>query len=250
MADQTKTSWPARLTAGLLATAVAAVPPAVAAADGDGEAAPTDNREPRPEQPARDAGDARDAGRAAKPVARGSRSFRSPIAGPVTSDFGSRWGRLHAGLDISASTGTPVHAIADGKVVHSETSGAYGNYLCVRSRLSRPLDGDRTWTSCYAHLSSFSARAGESVRQGELIGHSGCTGRCYGEHLHFEIRRGGSERSEPTDPARLLALSEEIRRDAKRRAKRRRAARRKRERFTDAAALLNPARDARTLVTG
>jgi murein DD-endopeptidase MepM/ murein hydrolase activator NlpD len=70
-----------------------------------------------------------------------------PVRGAVTSPFGQRWGRLHAGIDISASSGTPVRAADTGRVVVRGPVGGYGNYSCIQHT--------RTLTSCYAHLSAF-----------------------------------------------------------------------------------------------
>jgi peptidoglycan DL-endopeptidase CwlO len=115
-----------------------------------------------------------------------------PLNGPVISPFGQRWGRLHAGIDIVARTGTVVHAAADGAVVIRGPEGGYGNYVCVQHT--------RRLTTCYAHLSRFLTKRGKVVRQGEPIGLVGCTGHCFGEHLHFETWVGGR----PVDPMPFL----------------------------------------------
>ncbi|HEX2232392.1 MAG TPA: M23 family metallopeptidase, partial [Thermoleophilaceae bacterium] len=101
-----------------------------------------------------------------------------PVPGSVVSPFGQRWGRLHAGVDIAASAGTPIYAAQHGRVVLAGWTGGYGNYVCVQHT--------RALTSCYAHLSRYLTRAGTGVRQGEPIGLVGCTGHCFGDHLHFE----------------------------------------------------------------
>lgn len=115
-----------------------------------------------------------------------------PVRGPVTSPFGQRWGRLHAGVDIGAGIGTPVHAADSGRVVVSGVVGGYGNYICIQhtSKLS----------TCYAHNSRLGVRKGESVRKGDVISKSGCTGHCLGPHVHFEVRVGGR----PTNPLSYL----------------------------------------------
>lgn len=115
-----------------------------------------------------------------------------PVRGAVTSPFGPRWGRLHAGIDINASTGTPVRAADGGRVALSGVVSGYGNYICIQHT--------RSLSSCYAHNSSNGVRKGESVRKGQVISRSGCTGRCFGPHLHFEVRVGGR----PVDPMRYL----------------------------------------------
>ena len=130
----------------------------------------------------------------AGPIQGASGGFIWPVDGPVTSPFGPRWGRLHAGIDIAAPTGTPIRAVKDGNVVlvQSEaSSGGYGNFTCI--------DHGGGLSSCYAHQSQQSITSG-SVSQGDVIGLVGCTGSCYGDHLHFEIRVNGV----PTDPLGYL----------------------------------------------
>lgn len=115
-----------------------------------------------------------------------------PVSGPVTSPFGYRWGRLHAGIDIGVAYGTPIHAAASGTVVLAGWTGGYGNYTCI--------DHGGGLSTCYAHQSSFAVSAGQSVSQGDVIGYTGCTGYCLGPHLHFEVRINGSV----TDPMGYL----------------------------------------------
>ncbi len=127
----------------------------------------------------------------AGPVQGGSGGFIWPVNGPVTSGFGMRWGRLHAGIDISAPAGTPIRAAKAGTVAFSGVYGGYGNYTCINH-------GGGV-SSCYAHQSSIAVGSG-SVSQGQVIGTVGCTGSCFGDHLHFEIRVNGS----PVDPMGYL----------------------------------------------
>jgi murein DD-endopeptidase MepM/ murein hydrolase activator NlpD len=118
-----------------------------------------------------------------------------PVSGPVVSGFGPRWGSMHEGIDIAVPAGTPIRAAASGAVVllqSDSSSGGYGNFIC--------LDHGGGLQTCYAHLSSFAAGSGQSVSQGGVIGYVGCTGHCYGDHLHFEVRVGGA----PTDPLGYL----------------------------------------------
>jgi murein DD-endopeptidase MepM/ murein hydrolase activator NlpD len=114
------------------------------------------------------------------------------VNGPVTSPFGQRWGRLHAGIDISAGSGTPIRAVASGRVILQGPTGGYGNYTCIGH--------GGGLSSCYAHQSRYATSSGQSVSQGQVIGYVGCTGHCFGDHLHFEIRVNGS----PTDPLGYL----------------------------------------------
>jgi len=130
----------------------------------------------------------------AGPIRYGSGQLIWPVDGPVVSGFGMRWGRMHEGIDIAVPAGTPIRAAASGSVVlvQSEAeSGGYGNFTC--------LDHGGGLQTCYAHQSSFAVTSG-SVSQGDVIGYVGCTGHCYGDHLHFEVRINGA----PTDPLGYL----------------------------------------------
>jgi murein DD-endopeptidase MepM/ murein hydrolase activator NlpD len=115
-----------------------------------------------------------------------------PVNGPVTSPFGYRWGRLHAGIDIGVPYGTPIHAAAAGQVVIAGWVGGYGNYTCI--------DHGGGLATCYGHQSSFAVGVGASVAQGQVIGYVGSTGHSFGAHLHFEVRINGS----PVDPLGYL----------------------------------------------
>ncbi|HEX2063110.1 MAG TPA: peptidoglycan DD-metalloendopeptidase family protein [Acidimicrobiales bacterium] len=115
-----------------------------------------------------------------------------PLRGPVTSPFGMRWGRLHAGIDIGAGSGTPIRSAKAGQVIFSGTMSGYGNTVVV--------DHGGGLSTLYAHQSRLGARDGQSVGQGEVIGYVGSTGRSTGPHLHFETRMNGS----PQNPRRFL----------------------------------------------
>jgi murein DD-endopeptidase MepM/ murein hydrolase activator NlpD len=118
-----------------------------------------------------------------------------PVSGAVVSTFGPRWGRMHEGIDIAAPAGTPIRASASGSVILLQgeaESGGYGNFTC--------LEHGGGLQTCYAHQSSYAVGSGQSVSQGDIIGYVGCTGHCYGDHLHFEVRVYGA----PTDPLGYL----------------------------------------------
>ena len=115
-----------------------------------------------------------------------------PVSGPVTSPFGYRWGRLHAGIDIGVPYGTPIHAAASGTVVLAGWNGGYGNYTCI--------DHGGGMATCYGHQSSFAVSSGAQVSQGQVIGYVGNTGHSFGAHLHFEVRINGN----PVDPLGYL----------------------------------------------
>jgi murein DD-endopeptidase MepM/ murein hydrolase activator NlpD len=125
-------------------------------------------------------------------VRQGSGQLIWPVNGAVVSPFGMRWGRLHAGIDIAVPAGTPIRAADSGRVVLMGWVGGYGNYTCVQHTGSL--------STCYAHQSSFGTSNGAAVSQGQVIGYVGCTGHCFGDHLHFETRVGGS----PVDPMGYL----------------------------------------------
>ena len=110
--------------------------------------------------------------------------FIWPVNGPVTSGFGMRWGRMHEGIDIGVPAGTPIHAAASGRVVYSGWMGGYGNLVAI--------DHGRGLSTAYGHQSSVAVGNGQIVTQGQVIGYVGCTGHCFGDHLHFEVRVNGS----------------------------------------------------------
>jgi murein DD-endopeptidase MepM/ murein hydrolase activator NlpD len=128
----------------------------------------------------------------AGPIKRGSGQLIWPVNGPVVSPFGMRWGRLHAGLDIAVPAGTAIRAADGGRVVLMGWTGGYGNYTCIQHTGSL--------STCYAHQSSYATSNGAAVSQGQVIGYVGCTGHCFGDHLHFETRINGS----PVDPMGYL----------------------------------------------
>lgn len=110
--------------------------------------------------------------------------FVWPVAGPVTSGFGVRWGRMHEGIDIAVPSGTPVRAAAAGTVIEAGWVSGYGNLVVV--------DHGNGIATAYAHNSAFAAAAGRQVAQGEVIAYSGSTGHSTGPHVHFEVRVGGA----------------------------------------------------------
>ena len=118
--------------------------------------------------------------------------FIWPVNGPVVSPFGMRWGRMHTGIDIGVSYGTPIHAAASGQVIYAGWMDGYGNLVFI--------DHGRGISTGYAHQSSIAVSNGQSVTQGQVIGYVGCTGHCFGPHLHFEVRVNGS----PVDPLGYL----------------------------------------------
>jgi murein DD-endopeptidase MepM/ murein hydrolase activator NlpD len=106
-----------------------------------------------------------------------------PLSGPVTSPFGMRWGRMHEGIDIAASEGTPIHAAAAGRVIYCGWEEGYGNLVV--------LDNGNGVATAYAHQSSIAVSCGQDVAQGDVVGYVGSTGHSTGPHLHFEVRVNG-----------------------------------------------------------
>ncbi len=102
---------------------------------------------------------------------------------PVT----GRW-RHHNGIDIPAPRGTPIYATADGVVGRAQSLGGYGKYV--------EINHGTDLQTRYGHLAEISVQPGQFVREGEVIGTVGSTGRSTGNHLHYEVRREGT----PVDP--------------------------------------------------
>ena len=122
-------------------------------------------------------------------VRQGSGGMVWPVNGPITSPFCETraWERCHPGIDIGVPAGTPIRAADSGTVTLMQSvgaSGGYGNFTCVSHSASL--------STCYAHQSSFATSLGAGVSQGQVIGYVGCTGLCFGDHLHFEVRINGT----------------------------------------------------------
>jgi len=109
--------------------------------------------------------------------------FIWPVDGVVVSGFGMRWGRMHEGIDIAASSGTPIRAAASGTVIHAGWLGGYGNLVVI--------DHGNGLATAYAHASSILVGVGQQVAQGETVSLVGSTGHSSGPHLHFEVRING-----------------------------------------------------------
>ena len=113
-----------------------------------------------------------------------------PVYGRLMSTYGARTdpfngeGAFHTGVDLQAATGTAVRASADGLVIHAEWAGGYGKVIIV--------DHGNGMQTLYAHLSRFYVVPGQEIRQGQVLGYSGATGRATAPHLHYEVRVGGT----------------------------------------------------------
>lgn len=109
-----------------------------------------------------------------------------PVQGHITSRFGSRESirdHSHKGLDIAAKTGTPIKAVADGKIKYADTMSGYGNLIII--------DHGNGITTYYGHCSKLYKKEGQKVKAGDVIAAVGNTGNSTGSHLHFEIRKNG-----------------------------------------------------------
>lgn len=121
---------------------------------------------------------------------------RWPVNAALTSGFGVRFlgvrPDIHRGVDLDVPTGTPVQAMASGRVRFAGVMSGFGNVVW--------LDHDGGLVSVYAHLSTISVRDGQEVTAGDLLGQSGATGSVTAPHLHFEVWRWGR----PVDPIAIL----------------------------------------------
>ena len=122
-----------------------------------------------------------------------------PDYGSAEAAFGaSRSDHVHAGQDVFAPAGTPLVAVSDGVVAEAGTDGEQGNYLYL-------FDPRRKRTYVYMHMvRPAGVKAGQRVRAGQGVGAVGCTGSCWGDHLHFEVRAGKGIAGEAQDPLPLL----------------------------------------------
>jgi murein DD-endopeptidase MepM/ murein hydrolase activator NlpD len=110
-----------------------------------------------------------------------------PASCPLTSGFGYRWGRLHAGIDLGCPSGTAVRAAKGGVVLSAGWAGGYGNLVLIGH-------GNGVVTA-YGHNSAVLVSPGQEVGRGQTIARSGNTGHSTGPHVHFEVRVGGSPRN-------------------------------------------------------
>ncbi|MEM6603927.1 MAG: M23 family metallopeptidase, partial [Pseudomonadota bacterium] len=120
--------------------------------------------------------------------------MRTPIDGArISSNYGMRrhpvlgYSKMHRGVDFAAPTGTPIYAAGDGVVTKKYRSRTYGNYIRLRHT--------GQYSTAYAHLSRFrrGIGVGSSVKQGQVIGYVGNTGRSTGPHLHYEVLKNGKQ---------------------------------------------------------
>ncbi|HIF25839.1 MAG TPA: peptidase M23 [Micavibrio sp.] len=120
--------------------------------------------------------------------------MKTPIDGArLSSGFGMRhhpvlgYDKMHKGLDFAAATGTPIYAAGDGTIERANRNGGYGNYVRIRH--------NSNLKTAYAHMHKFGKgiSAGKRVKQGDIIGYVGTTGRSTGPHLHYEVLMNGAQ---------------------------------------------------------
>jgi murein DD-endopeptidase MepM/ murein hydrolase activator NlpD len=115
---------------------------------------------------------------------------KAPFAMPLktsfryTSGYGVRWGRMHEGIDMAGSHGSPILATGDGTVVHAGWENGYGNLVRIKH--------DFGMETRYGHMSKIRVSVGQKVSRGDKIGDMGNTGRSTGTHLHYEVRTNGT----------------------------------------------------------
>ena len=118
--------------------------------------------------------------------------MKTPLNGAIlSSGFGNRkhpilgFTKMHRGVDFAAPLGTPIFAAGDGIIEYSGWNGAYGKYIKIKH--------NSTFSTAYAHLSKIYKKRGKRIKQGEIIGTLGSTGRSTGPHLHYEILINGRQ---------------------------------------------------------
>jgi len=133
--------------------------------------------------------------RTAKPTPPESAHWVNPLPeAAVTSCFGERWGRLHAGVDLAAPYGTRIRAAGAGVIVAAGAAAGYGNAVLI--------DHGNGFLTHYGHMSVIAVRVGQRVAAGEPIGNEGSTGHSTGPHLHFEVHQGFYKN--PVEPTRWM----------------------------------------------
>ena len=125
-----------------------------------------------------------------------------PVGGRISSGFGKRTDPLnskkavHEGVDIRGARGDRIVATASGKVIKAMKNGGYGNYV--------EIDHGNGYVTAYGHMQNYLVKQGERVKQGQVIGHVGSSGRSTGPHLHYEIRLN----KKPIDPEKFMKVAD------------------------------------------
>ncbi|MFJ2835132.1 M23 family metallopeptidase [Nocardia sp. NPDC087230] len=112
-----------------------------------------------------------------------------PVAGPISSGFGARWGAMHYGLDFADSIGAPIHSVSSGTVIEAGPASGFGLWV-------RVLQDDGT-TAVYGHVNEMLVTQGQRVNGGDVIATVGNRGQSTGPHLHLEIWDQGGAKMDP-----------------------------------------------------
>lgn len=112
-----------------------------------------------------------------------------PVAGPISSGYGARWGAMHYGLDFADSIGAPIHSVSSGTVIEAGPASGFGLWV-------RVLQDDGT-TAVYGHVNEMLVTQGQRVNAGEVIATVGNRGQSTGPHLHLEIWDQGGGKMDP-----------------------------------------------------
>lgn len=122
-------------------------------------------------------------GTKALPPLIGTGTFDNPTRGTLTSRFGTRWGRMHTGIDVAGPVGTAIRASDGGVVTYTGWKGNYG--------LAVMIDHGQNKVTLYAHCNKILVKTGDKVYKGQKVAEMGNTGNSTGPHLHFEVRING-----------------------------------------------------------
>ncbi|MFI6865599.1 M23 family metallopeptidase [Nocardia sp. NPDC050406] len=116
-----------------------------------------------------------------------------PVAGPLSSGFGMRWGAMHAGLDFADGFGAPIAAVTDGTVIEAGPASGFGLWVRVQQ--------DDGTIGVYGHMQDILVHVGQQLRAGDVIATVGSRGYSTGPHLHYEVHTDAG----PIDPHPWLA---------------------------------------------
>ncbi|MEV0296280.1 M23 family metallopeptidase [Nocardia sp. NPDC050710] len=106
-----------------------------------------------------------------------------PVGGVLTSNFGMRWGAMHAGLDFGDPLGAPIASVTDGVVIEAGPASGFGLWVRVQQ--------DDGTVGVYGHVNDILAFVGQEVRAGDIIATVGNRGYSTGPHLHYEVHEPG-----------------------------------------------------------
>lgn len=112
-----------------------------------------------------------------------------PVAGPLTSGFGVRWGAMHAGIDFGDGMGTPIKAVTDGTVIEAGPASGFGLWVRIQQ--------DDGTIGVYGHMQDILVQAGQQVRAGDDIATVGSRGYSTGPHLHYEVHTSPGAQIDP-----------------------------------------------------